>query len=120
MNQQDTSPPFAPMLLMFIAGVAFGAVIAALATPKSGPEMRGDLKNATTRAKRKAADLATDASGILDGLRSRSRHAVADLKRRVADSVAHLKQSARARSSAAPGPDRVPAGDVDWAGPDGG
>jgi gas vesicle protein len=59
------------MLPIFIAGVAVGAVIAALATPKSGPEMRADLKDATALATRKAADPAKNAPetlGDLEGL----------------------------------------------------
>jgi gas vesicle protein len=88
MNQEDTSSSFAPALLAFIAGVAVGAVIVALATPKSGPEMCGDLKDATARAKRKAADLAKNASAVLDDLKERSRLAAADLKRGITDSVA--------------------------------
>ncbi len=71
MNQEYTSPSFVPMLPVFIAGVAVGAVIAALATPKSGPGMRGDLKDATALATRKAADPAENASetlGDLEGL----------------------------------------------------
>ncbi|MGA2082541.1 MAG: YtxH domain-containing protein [Holophaga sp.] len=120
MNQEDTSSSFAPILLTFIAGVAVGAVIAVLATPKSGPEMRGDLKDAAARARRKAADLAKNASAVLDDLKERSRLAAAELKRGIADSVTHLKQPARARSSAASGPNGVSAGDTDWDGSDGG
>lgn len=32
-------------LLLFLAGAAVGAAIVALTTPKSGPELRGDLKD---------------------------------------------------------------------------
>jgi gas vesicle protein len=120
MNQEDTSSSFAPMLLTFIAGVAVGAVITALVTPKSGPEMRGDLKDATNRAKRKVADLAKNASAVLDDLKERSRLAAADLKRGVTDSVTHLKQPARARPLAASQANKVQAGDMDWDGMDGG
>lgn len=30
--------------LVFLAGAAVGAVVVALTTPKTGPELRGDLK----------------------------------------------------------------------------
>jgi gas vesicle protein len=119
MSQQDNSSSMGPMLLTFLAGVAVGAVVTALVTPKSGPEMRGDLKDAAARAKRKAADLARGASVALDDLKERSRLAAADLKRGIADSVTHLKQPAKARSSAS-GPDRVQAGAAGWDGSDGG
>lgn len=31
-------------LLLFLAGAAVGAAVVALTTPKTGPELRGDLK----------------------------------------------------------------------------
>jgi gas vesicle protein len=106
------------MLLMFIAGVAVGAVVAALVTPKSGPEMRGDLKDAAARARRKVADLAKDASVAVADMKERGRLAAADLKRGIADSVTHLKQPAKAGSSG--GPNGVPAAASGWDGSDGG
>jgi gas vesicle protein len=118
MNQEETSSSIGPILLTFIAGVAVGAVVAALVTPKSGPEMRGDLKDAAARAKRKVAELAKDATVAVADLKERSRLAAADLKRGITDSVTHLKQPARAESSA--GPNGVPAGAPGWDGSDGG
>jgi gas vesicle protein len=100
------------MLLTFVAGVAVGAVIAALLTPKSGPELRGDLKGAAARAKRKAADLARDAAVALDDLKERSRLAAADLKRGFADSVTHLTQAKGPSPDS--GPNGVPAGGMGW------
>jgi gas vesicle protein len=117
MNQEDASPSIGPMLLTFIAGVAVGAVVAALVTPKSGPEMRGDLKDAAARAKRKAADLAKDAAEALDELKERSRLAAADFKRGIADSMTHLKQPVKVGSR---GPDGIQAGPMSWDGNDGG
>lgn len=38
-------------LLIFLAGAAAGAILAALTTPKSGPELRGDLKDLGVRMK---------------------------------------------------------------------
>jgi len=120
MNQGETSSSAGPMLLTFLAGIAVGAVIAALVTPKSGPEMRGDLKDAAARAKRKAADLTKDAALVFDDLKVRTRLAAADLKRGITDSVTHLRQPAAARSSAASGPNGIQAGGMDWDGSDGG
>jgi gas vesicle protein len=117
MNQEDTSSSFAPMLLTFIAGVAVGAVIAALATPRTRLEMCENVKDATNRAKRRAADLARNAAEVLDDLKERSRLAAADLKRGITDSVTHLKQPARTRSSAAHRRNEV---GMDWDGIDGG
>ncbi|MDR3671323.1 MAG: YtxH domain-containing protein [Holophaga sp.] len=111
MSQEDTSSSVGPMLLTFVAGVAVGAVIAALVTPKSGPELREDLKDAAARAKRKAADVAREAAEALDDLKERGRLAATDLKRGLADSVAHLKQPARERASR---PNGAPAGGMGW------
>ena len=38
-------------LLVFLAGAAVGAAIVALTTPKTGPELRGDLKGLGNRVK---------------------------------------------------------------------
>jgi gas vesicle protein len=92
MSQGDRTSSIGPILLTFVAGVAVGAAIAALMTPKSGPELRGDLKDAAARAKEKAARLAKDASETLVDLKERSRLAAGDLKRGFKDSMAHLKQ----------------------------
>lgn len=120
MNQRETSSSAGPMLLTFLAGIAVGAVIAALATPKSGPEMRDDLKEAASRAKRKAADLAKDAALAFDELKGRTRLAAADLKRGIKDSVTHLRQPAAAGASTTSGTNGIQAGAMDWDGSDGG
>jgi len=80
-----------PTLLTFLAGAAVGAVVVALTTPKSGPELRGDLKNAACRAKRRAEDLMDDASGSWDELKDRAGLAATDLKRGVTDAAKDLK-----------------------------
>ena len=38
-------------LLVFLAGAAVGAAVVALTTPKTGPELRGDLKGLGHRIK---------------------------------------------------------------------
>lgn len=42
-------------LLVFLAGAATGAILAALITPKSGSELRGDLKDLGSRVKDRLA-----------------------------------------------------------------
>jgi gas vesicle protein len=96
MSQEDNSSSVTPMLLSFLAGFAVGAVVVALTTPKSGPELRGDLKDASAKAKRRAADLARGAAETWEDLKERTRLAATDLKRGLADSVKDLKQPARA------------------------
>lgn len=114
MSQEDASSSIGPILWSFIAGVAVGAVIAALVTPKSGTELRGDLKDAAGRARRKIADLAKDASAAMDDLKEHGRLAAADLRRALADSADHLKQPAQDRSPAASGPEGAPARETGW------
>lgn len=41
-------------MLMFLLGAAAGAVVVALVTPKSGPDLRADVKDLAVRLKRKA------------------------------------------------------------------
>ena len=43
-------------LLLFLLGAAAGAVVVALTTPKSGPDLRADIKDLTGRLKRKVRD----------------------------------------------------------------
>jgi gas vesicle protein len=44
-------------LLIFLAGAAVGAAIVALTTPKSGPELRGDLKDLSNKLKDRVSRL---------------------------------------------------------------
>lgn len=120
MTQEENASSTGTILLTFMAGVAIGAVIAALVTPKTGPEVRGDLKEAADRARRRAAELAKDASAVMDDLKERSRLAAADFKRGVKESVTHLKQPARPGSPEAAGQKGAVAGLPGWDGHDGG
>ncbi len=44
-------------LLIFLAGAAVGAAVVALSTPKSGPELRGDLKDLGMKVKDRVSRL---------------------------------------------------------------
>lgn len=91
MNEPKASSPYGTTLLTFLAGAAVGAVVVALTTPKSGPELRGDLKDLTLRAKRKAGQMADDASDTWDDLKGRTALAASDLKRGMADAAHDLR-----------------------------
>ena len=90
MSQEDNSS-MGTMLLTFLAGAAVGAVVVALTTPKTGPALRGDLRDMAQRAKRKADELAVDASGVWDETKERTRLAAGDIKRGMADVAKDLK-----------------------------
>lgn len=91
MSQENTSSSVGPTLLTFLAGAAAGALLVALTTPKTGPELRGDLKALARRAKRKAGDLAEDASEVWDDMKGRTALAAGDLKRGVTDAAKDLR-----------------------------
>jgi gas vesicle protein len=44
-------------LILFLVGVAAGALLVALTTPKSGPELRQDILEKAARLKRKAREV---------------------------------------------------------------
>jgi gas vesicle protein len=88
---QENPTSVGPMLLTFLAGAAVGAVVVALTTPKTGPELRGDMKDLANRAKGKVGDLATNASGAWDELKGRTGLASDDLKRGLAEAATDLR-----------------------------
>jgi gas vesicle protein len=90
MNESKSSS-MGTILMTFLAGAAVGAVVVALTTPKTGPELRGDLKDLTLRAKRRAGQLADDASDTWDDLKGRTVLAASDLKRGVTDAANDLR-----------------------------
>lgn len=83
----ETPSSFCSMTLTFLAGAVLGGVVVALATPKSGPHLRGDLEHMARRAKRKVGHLAEGAGDAWDALKHRSAHAADHLKRGVAASI---------------------------------
>lgn len=80
-----------PMLPSVLAGAAFGALMVALTTPKTGPELRSDLKDLAGCAKRKVGELADGAYESLDDLKERTALAVGHLKRGVSDAADDLR-----------------------------
>lgn len=93
MNQEikpENTGSMGPMLLTFLAGTAVGAIVVALTTPKSGPELRSDLKAMAIRSKQKAGAMAEDASGVWDEVKERTCLAGSDLKRGVTDAADDL------------------------------
>lgn len=62
-------------LMLFLAGAAIGGLLVALNTPKTGPELREDLQGLGRQAKKKAEDLAEDASGAWDRMKGKATEA---------------------------------------------
>ncbi|MDR3669472.1 MAG: YtxH domain-containing protein [Holophaga sp.] len=52
-------------LLLFVAGAAIGGLLVALNTPKTGPELREDLKGLGRRARNRAEEGAEEAGETL-------------------------------------------------------
>jgi len=88
---QDNASNYTSMLLTFLAGAAVGAVVVSLTTPKSGPDLRSDIKDLARKAKLRASDLADDASGAWDGMTERTALAAADIKRGFKDAANDLR-----------------------------
>lgn len=91
MNQETSSSSLGMSLLTFIAGAAVGAVVVALSTPKTGPELRGDLKDLARRAKRRAGALPDDARGAWNEAKERTSRAAYDLKHGLSEAVNDLR-----------------------------
>jgi len=62
-------------LMLFVAGAAIGGLLVALNTPKTGPELREDLKGLGRKARKGAEGLAEDAEGAWDRLKGRAEDA---------------------------------------------
>jgi gas vesicle protein len=58
--------------MLFVAGAAIGGLLVALNTPKTGPELREDLKALGRRARNKAEGLAGEAEGAWDNLKGKA------------------------------------------------
>lgn len=93
---QENSSNMGSMVLTFLAGAAVGAVVVALTTPRSGPDLRRGLKNAACRARRGAGEMVDDACERWSDLKDRAGLASDDLKRGVSDAAKDLQGKERA------------------------
>ncbi len=82
---QDKSFLTGPMLPSILVGAAFGGVLVALTTPKTGPELRGDLKDIACRALGKAGALAGDVCVTPNSLKEPILISACELKRTAND-----------------------------------
>ena len=89
MSQENNSG--STLLLTFLAGAALGALVVGLTTPKTGAEVRNDLKALGRKARRKAGELADDAEEVWEEVKVRTTHAANDFKRGVKDAAHDLQ-----------------------------
>jgi gas vesicle protein len=82
--QESNTSSIGESLMLFVAGAAIGGLLVALNTPKTGPELREDLKGLGRKARRKAEGLAEDAEGAWDRLKDRASEAGESLKKEAA------------------------------------
>lgn len=78
-------------LVSFLAGLAVGAVLAALVTPKSGPDTRKDLLEFGKRAKDRAKDMGSKVGEVLAKTKADAGQTLADLKRGLVEAASSGK-----------------------------
>jgi gas vesicle protein len=91
MPATDSRSAGLPLFLAFLAGAAAGAVAVALTTPKSGPQVRSDLKDLARTAKRRAVALADQAGGVWQEAKCRTALAASDFRRGLASAASDLR-----------------------------
>jgi gas vesicle protein len=82
-------------LLSFIGGAVLGAAVVALTTPKSGPEVREDLKALGRRAKGKVGEMSDQVGEAWTTSRDRAGQGRADLGRGMHDASEDFKRGLR-------------------------
>lgn len=91
MNYQTTPTTGGSMFLAFLAGSAVGAVVMALTTPKSGPELRENLRDMAHRARTRAGEAALEANGAWEEVKDRTGRAANDLRQGFSQAAEDLK-----------------------------
>jgi gas vesicle protein len=83
--RENNGSSIAEALMLFVAGAAVGGLLVALNTPKTGPELREDLKGMGRRAKGKAEGLAEDAEGAWEKLKGKAGETGEAVKQELTD-----------------------------------
>ena len=78
--QESNAGSIGGSMTLVLAGAALGGLLVALNTPKTGPELREDLKALGRRAKGKAEGLADDAGEAWDRLKGKAGEAGSVIK----------------------------------------
>jgi gas vesicle protein len=77
---ENNAPSVVPVLLTFLAGAAIGAIVVALATPKSGPRLRKELGDLVPHGEGKAHEGAEHLPGARKPVKKAAGLAPGDLK----------------------------------------
>lgn len=85
--KDQTEVSISGIMLSFLAGAVVGAVVAALVTPKSGPETRKDLLELGRRAKDKAKAVSEQVGEALTRTKAGAGQTMADLKRGIMEAA---------------------------------
>ena len=96
---QATSPRLTA-LLAFLAGAAAGAVVVALTTPKSGPQLRSDLAGLGPRLKTKADHLALRGTRALEAFKAEIEDPHPETGQDLRGQAAGVWQDAKVRAEA--------------------
>jgi gas vesicle protein len=83
--RESQSGSMGESLMLFLAGAAIGGLLVALNTPKTGEELREDLKGLGRRAQRKASGLAEDMEGAWERLKEAGGEAGDAARRKAAE-----------------------------------
>jgi gas vesicle protein len=83
--REDNGSSIVEALMLFVAGAAVGGLLVALNTPRTGPELREDLKGMGRRAKGKAEGLTEDAEGAWERLKGKAGEAGEAVKQELTD-----------------------------------
>ena len=78
--QEQSNNSTANTLLAFLAGAAIGGLVVALTTPKSGDDLRSDLKELGNRMKGKAEDTFEKVGSTFQEARQRVGKAASEVK----------------------------------------
>lgn len=88
---QDSGHSSGTFLLTFLAGAAVGALVAVFTTPKSGPELREDLREFGWKVRRRGGRAVHEAGEAWEDAKDRAARAAADLRRGVRDAAEDLR-----------------------------
>jgi gas vesicle protein len=89
--QEHSSNTVGNVLLAFLAGAAVGGLVVALTTPKSGDDLRADLKGMGNRMKEKAGEALASAGSSFQEAKQRAGKAATEVEGGVREAAQELR-----------------------------